>query len=277
MDGAADPIRSDPGGADAMDAVWKALGDPTRRALLDAMRDGPRTTGDLAERFPEMTRFGVMKHLGVLVGAGLVVTEKRGRERWNHLNAVPLRRIYERWVSRYEDQWAGSLERLKKQAERKHAGKKDAMGVKLLEQPPRVAHVVCEIEIEAPKDVVYRAWFDDVADWFYENEEAKKIRPTRCEEKIGGKFYLEYPNGGFNIIGELTMIKKNEKIRMRGDCTAPEAFFANMTIAFEEKSGGTVVRVDHRMTGEFADSMPGEFEEGWMDGLTKLKALVESR
>ncbi len=101
-----------------LDEVFKALADPTRRAILDELKDGPKTTGTLVERFPEMTRFGVMKHLGVLEKAGLLVARKEGRTRWNHLNAVPLRLMYERWVSQYEDQWAGSLVRLKNQVER---------------------------------------------------------------------------------------------------------------------------------------------------------------
>jgi DNA-binding transcriptional ArsR family regulator len=100
-----------------MDGVWKALSDPTRRGILDLLRDGPRTTGDLVEAFPEMTRFGVMKHLGVLEEARLVLSAKQGRVKWNHLNPMPLRQIYERWVSKYEDQWAGSLTRLKRLAE----------------------------------------------------------------------------------------------------------------------------------------------------------------
>jgi DNA-binding transcriptional ArsR family regulator len=101
-----------------MDKVFKALGDPTRRAILDMLRDGPKTTMQIVGEFPEMTRFGVMKHLGLLEEAGLVVSRKDGRTRWNHLNAVPLRVIYERWVSKYEDQWAGSLVRLKNKVER---------------------------------------------------------------------------------------------------------------------------------------------------------------
>lgn len=111
MDGATPPTT------EAMDLVWRALADPTRRRLLDELRAGPRTTGQLVGAFPEMTRFGVMKHLAVLVEAGLVVTRKDGRRKWNHLNAVPLRMIYERWVSKYEDQWAGALTSLKTIAE----------------------------------------------------------------------------------------------------------------------------------------------------------------
>ena len=104
---------------DQMDRVFKALADPTRRALMDLLKDGPRTTTQLVESFPSMTRFGVMKHLGVLDDAGLVLSRKDGRTRWYHLNAVPLRMVYERWVSTYEDQWSGSLVRLQESVERK--------------------------------------------------------------------------------------------------------------------------------------------------------------
>lgn len=100
-----------------LDEVWKALADPTRRGILDQLRNGRKTTTQLVACFPEMTRFGVMKHLRILESANLVVTRKEGRERWSHLNAVPLKMIYERWVSKYEDQWAGSLIRLKDQVE----------------------------------------------------------------------------------------------------------------------------------------------------------------
>ncbi len=92
--------------------VWKALADPTRRRLLDLLREGPRTTGDLCARFP-LSRFAVMKHLAILERAGLIIVERQGRERWNHLNAVPIRQIYERWISGYAGAWASSLLRLK--------------------------------------------------------------------------------------------------------------------------------------------------------------------
>lgn len=104
--------------ADPLDAVFKALADPTRRKVLDLLRARARTTGELCSAFPGLSRFAVMKHLGVLHEAGLVTVRREGRVRWNHLNAVPLRRMYERWVSRYEDEWAGALLRLQARAER---------------------------------------------------------------------------------------------------------------------------------------------------------------
>ncbi len=89
--------------------VWKALSDPTRRAILDLLREGPKTTTAIVEAFPHLTRFGVMKHVDVLREAHLVSTREEGRQRINSLNAVPIQQIYERWVSRYEGFWADKL------------------------------------------------------------------------------------------------------------------------------------------------------------------------
>ena len=96
-----------------LDAVWKALSDPTRRAILDLLHKEPRRTTQIVEAFPELSRFGVMKHIDVLRDAGLVTTREEGRQRVNSLNVVPIRQIYERWVSRYQEFWADSLLRLK--------------------------------------------------------------------------------------------------------------------------------------------------------------------
>jgi DNA-binding transcriptional ArsR family regulator len=101
-----------------LDQIWKALADETRRTILDFLRKGPRTTTKIVEQFPDLSRFAVMKHLDVLRQAALVLTREEGRQRINSLNAVPIRMIYERWVSNYEDLWAKSLLRVKEAAER---------------------------------------------------------------------------------------------------------------------------------------------------------------
>jgi uncharacterized protein YndB with AHSA1/START domain len=100
-----------------MDAVFRALADPTRRSLLDNLfeRDG-QTLGALEERLP-MTRFGVMKHLRVLEEANLVTTRRRGREKLHFLNPVPIRLVHDRWVSKYAEPWAAALSGLKTRLE----------------------------------------------------------------------------------------------------------------------------------------------------------------
>jgi uncharacterized protein YndB with AHSA1/START domain/DNA-binding transcriptional ArsR family regulator len=102
-----------------MDEVFRALADPTRRSLLDELfeKDG-QTLSALEARLP-MTRFGVMKHLKLLEEAGLVVTRRRGREKLHFLNAVPIRLIHDRWVSKYAEPWAATLSELKHELEKK--------------------------------------------------------------------------------------------------------------------------------------------------------------
>jgi len=105
--------------------VWRALADPTRRALLDRLRGGALTTGRLAEGFA-MTRFGVMKHLRVLVEAGLVIVVERGRERMHHLNPVPIRRLSKRWLQPFTNSAALALEGLREVVERGGGRKRKA-------------------------------------------------------------------------------------------------------------------------------------------------------
>lgn len=87
---------------DDEDRVFKALADPGRRALLDALfRSDGQSLGSLCDVLPALTRFGVMKHLAVLAEAGLVVTHKAGRTKFHYLNPVPIREIHDRWTSKY--------------------------------------------------------------------------------------------------------------------------------------------------------------------------------
>jgi len=102
---------------ESLDKVWRALADPTRREILDLLRDAPRRTTEVVVAFPQLSRFGVMKHLDVLKECELVVAKKQGREVYNALNVIPLRRIYERWVRKFEDLWADRLLRVKELAE----------------------------------------------------------------------------------------------------------------------------------------------------------------
>jgi uncharacterized protein YndB with AHSA1/START domain len=100
-----------------MDAVFRALADPTRRSLLDQLfREDGQTLSALEARFP-LTRFAVMKHLRQLEEAGMVVTRRRGREKHHFLNPVPIRLIHDRWVSKYAEPWAAALSGLKNRLE----------------------------------------------------------------------------------------------------------------------------------------------------------------
>ena len=109
--------------ADELDPVWKALSDPTRRTILDLLRPGAKTTTEIVEAFPDMTRHAVMKHIDVLRGSGLIVTREEGRRRINSLNVVPIRQIYERYVGPFAELWSSTLLRLKDDVESTNEGK----------------------------------------------------------------------------------------------------------------------------------------------------------
>ncbi|MBX7267314.1 helix-turn-helix transcriptional regulator [Micromonospora sp. Llam7] len=99
------------------DGVFKALASPTRRRILDLLKDHARTTGDLCELIPELDRCTVMQHLRVLEAAGLVIAQRKGRERWNHLDPLPIKHIHDRWIGEYASAAVGLLATLKTELE----------------------------------------------------------------------------------------------------------------------------------------------------------------
>jgi uncharacterized protein YndB with AHSA1/START domain len=141
----------------AMDAVFKALADPTRRGLLDELfkQDG-QTLSALEGRLP-MTRFGVMKHLRVLEEASLVTTRRRGREKLHFLNPVPIRLVHDRWVSKYAEPWAAGLSGLKRQLEEPTMEKYNEAGLTLAEGDTRA---VFEIFIKTTPERLWEAITD---------------------------------------------------------------------------------------------------------------------
>ena len=102
---------------DENDRIFKALGNRVRRSMLDRLKDNPETTGTLCDAFPELDRCTVMQHLKVLEEAELVIPRREGRERWNHLNALPIQAIHDRWISRYAGHAVSVLSALKSELE----------------------------------------------------------------------------------------------------------------------------------------------------------------
>ena len=137
------------------DEVFKALAEGSRRTLLDRLfeRDG-QTLTELEAALPTMTRFGVMKHLRVLETAGLVTSRKVGRERYHYLNAVPIRRIHDRWLDRYRIRAADALNAFKETVEVQAMLETIDQGTGSQERPPAYVH---QVFIRATPDQVWRA------------------------------------------------------------------------------------------------------------------------
>jgi DNA-binding transcriptional ArsR family regulator len=253
---------------DPLDTVWKALSDPTRRRVLDLLRMQARTTGELTAAFPGLSRFAVMKHLGVLQEAGLLVVRREGRKRWNHLNAVPLRRVYERWVSRYEDVWADSLLRLKETVETE-----DAVAIET--QEARVVIITEEIEISADARRVYDAFTESNGKWFWRGEK-NQLPETRLEAKAGGRWYRDQPDGSTDLYGVVTALRPGKMIRIDGSISGKYATASVSQIDLNEEGGKTRVRVTHRLAGEVVQAEVDDYQEGWRDELSSLKRFVET-
>jgi DNA-binding transcriptional ArsR family regulator len=183
-----------------MDEVFKALADPSRRTLLDALyeQDG-QTLGALEGRLP-MTRFGTMKHLKVLEEANLVTAVRRGREKRHFLNPVPIRLVHDRWVSKYAEPWAAGLSDLKKDIEAKENAMEKVFEVYIKTTPERLWEAITDgttmrvlvgpdyegdlpessaeqVEADPPRRLVQRM----VAEW---SEEVKREGPTRVTWEI---------------------------------------------------------------------------------------------
>jgi DNA-binding transcriptional ArsR family regulator len=109
------------------DPIWRALAHRTRRRLLDLLRDGPRTTGELVNAL-DTGRHQVLQHLAVLREADLVLVDVQGRRRVNHLNPVPIQMIYQRWVAKYQEDWAAALVGLRATVEARQAGRSGRSG-----------------------------------------------------------------------------------------------------------------------------------------------------
>jgi DNA-binding transcriptional ArsR family regulator len=101
----------------AFDTVFKALSNSTRRRILDLLKDHPRTTGEVCGNFPELDRCTTMQHLDVLERAGLLIAQRKGRVRWNHLDALPIKLIHDRWIGDYARSAVDLLANLKSDLE----------------------------------------------------------------------------------------------------------------------------------------------------------------
>ena len=103
--------------SEQQDRVFRALASHHRRAILDVLRDQTLTTGALCGQFPELDRCTVMQHLKVLESADLIIVERKGRERWNHRNPLPIHAIHERWIGPHAERAVAMLAKLKRDLE----------------------------------------------------------------------------------------------------------------------------------------------------------------
>lgn len=263
-------------GSRKQDRVWRALGDATRRKILDRLRRKARTVGELCEGFaPAISRFGVMKHLRVLRKAGLVVARRQGRQTWNHLNAVPLRRIYDRWVTRYESLWAGRLLSLER---RVAAGATGTGGMEMAAKEPELGSfcIVQQLEFAAPPTRVFAALLDVNGWWSHRTFHDSAGSTVLLEPHAGGRFYESGPAGEAQY-GAVQEIAAPRLLRLVGPLGMGRLPVMSVyEYSLEPRGAGTMLTLTHRAHGFLDPAWKQAHENGWRELWKHLRALVEN-
>ena len=252
------------------DILWKALSDPTRRRLLEMLREAPRTTGELCEPFA-VSRFAVMKHLAVLRDAGLVTVQPEGRERWHHLNAIPIRDLLNGYIDRYSGQWADRMLGLREMVEARSRSPYPPEG------PMRELHIEQEVVINASPEEVFEAMTGSVESWwnhgFSENPRAIVLEPH-----VGGRFYEDFGEEGDGALYcVVSYVDRPHSLWMQGSMGMREPVTGTIKFELEKQGEATLLKLSHHAFGLIDDQKEGTYTEGWKMLLgQRLKRLVET-
>ena len=244
-----------------MAPVFRALADPSRRLLLDRLfeRDG-QTLAELTAWLPEMTRFGVMRHLGVLEEAGLITTRRIGREKRHYLNRVPIRLIHDRWISKYAEAVTGTLSAMKDHLE----------GRSMSMQAPD--HVY-SVYIKADPERIWRAMTDGV-----ETEQYYYGTRVNSTWEPGARIVYEYPDGSVAADGEVLEADPPRRLAMtfhaRWDAEIEAEGPVHMIWEIEPAGGGSA-----KLTVTQTNMGPktaAQFSSGMVYIVSSLKTYLET-
>ncbi len=244
-----------------MDEVFGAINDESRRLLLDALfvEDG-QTLGQLCERLPEMTRFGVMNHLRVLEGAQLISTRKVGRFKHHYLNPVPIRLIHDRWIGKFAEPRVGAIAALKAQVERRAKQMK----------PNHVYAAYIDGEVAAVWEALTDG--DMTVQYFY---------GTRVESdwEPGSPLRYTAPDGTVVADGEVIAADEPKRLEMmfhaRWDPELEAEGPVREVWLLEDADGSTLLKVELYDAPEGSKTLE-DFTNGFPYIISGLKTLVET-
>jgi DNA-binding transcriptional ArsR family regulator/uncharacterized protein YndB with AHSA1/START domain len=249
------------------DPVWRALASPHRRALLDSLRDGPKTTGELAHALPELTRFAVMQHLKVLEEANLVRSRRDGRSRQNYSNPAPLREMYERWVSGLASHAAETALQFKRYAESKEQ-------INPLNNF-RDVQIETEIRVKASPQTCFDALTKNYNEWF-----PHRFRPDSTvfsESHLGGHNGERFAGGGGAIHATVLYVDEPHTITYGGPGVMLDGTNVLSAYTIEPAPDGAVVKRRIRFWGIVSEQFEAMFREGTRQMFeSSFRAYVES-
>jgi uncharacterized protein YndB with AHSA1/START domain/DNA-binding transcriptional ArsR family regulator len=247
-----------------VDDIFRALSDPSRRMLLDLLRERDGRTLTELEKHLAMTRFGVMKHLKVLEDAHLVVTRKVGREKFHYLNPAPIQQISDRWISRYASPFVRTMSDLKTQLEQKD---------RVMPQPaPKHVH---EMFIRAPAEAVWALVTDDEKTPLWQHFNMN----SQTEWREGGR--IEWiMNGNVVISGEIVELAPPHRFvitfhaKWSPDVAADKPSRVTWEITPLGNDACKLTLVHDNFEGETATYRA--VTSGWVEALSRLKTLIET-
>jgi len=245
--------------------LWRALADPTRRRILDLLRQRPLITGEVAAQFA-ISRIAVMRHLEVLSEAGLVTSRKRGRERWHYLNAVPLQKLHRRWAEPAAAGFASALLRLQDtvETEGRH-----------MEPIQPTVDVALDVEIAGSPGTVFAALTKDVGGWWGSPFVTARATSLALEPRLGGLFTERWDNGG-QVIASVTGWAQDEYLALTGSFHMGVGVGV-ATFDLAEAGTGTLLRFSFRAIGVVDAAVAGEMPSGWAELVgARLRELVET-
>ena len=258
------------------DAVWRALGDPTRRAILDSLRPGPQNTGTLCAAFPSLGRTTVMKHLGVLVDAGLVLIRRRGRHRFNHLNPVPLEAIHERWIAPHVGHRAKVMLALARAAEAESTGDHTPSLETQMPETPTTEQIELALKIIAERRTVWRTMIRDIGRWWPADYRGTEPAGTfHFEAWPGGRIWEETATGGLQWYS-VQALEAEQWVSLAGFIAPPWGGPSVSLLRIELRStdaGETELRVTDSGLGRLPDRET--VETGWRTIFGGLKRHIE--
>jgi len=242
---------------DELSTLFKALGHPIRRRILDILKQSAKTTGELNDYFPEVTRYAIMKHLTILEEGNLVVVRREGKYRLNFLNAVPLQEMQNRWVSKYMESSANSLLNLRSLME-KTGGNLD------MTAESKAFQIEQEVFINAPRAQVFQALTERAGDW-WEFRIAPKGVPSQFtfDPVPGGQFIEKWGENEGAIWGNVYYVNVPAEIRLIGHLGMQGAVQSSYTYRLIEKDGGTLLQLSHSASGILRENWEQEHTEGW--------------
>jgi DNA-binding transcriptional ArsR family regulator len=246
--------------------IWKALSDPTRRSILSSLKKAPQTTGELSDSFKNLSRYAVMKHLGILEKANLITVKRDGKFRWNYLNTTPIQQTYEQWVS--------NLIQLKYLAEQTT----ETMGES--STTITTTTVFIELTINAKKARVWQALTEETGQWwkkdFYTNP---KTREFVLDSRLGGLMYEDAGGEEGLVWASVIGIDSPNSLQLKGQLSpkfgGPAISF--MKIQLEDSKGSTLLKITDTIIGSISEDLQKNLTQGWQAIFEEgLKPYVET-